>query len=197
VGGVASIDDVDHCGRGCVPRVHPIVTRRSLDVASSVVSRFDDARNPKIQQNQEPAAKFSVALRRFPTLLMSGSLIRQRNAGMLVDVAQEPNMPRSDQLRDCGYQSIVSAVDFSPQSSAALQMAAELAGQSGGHLTALYVEDASVSMGAAAAGYDKTLLRKSNLTQLRAAHGSHRPLDGFRRRPGALTLLLVTRRLPS
>ena len=161
-----------------------------------MVSRFDDARNPKIQQNQEPAAKFSVALRRFPTLLMSGSLIRQRNAGMLVDVAQEPNMPRSDQLRDCGYQSIVSAVDFSPQSSAALQMAAELAGQSGGHLTALYVEDASVSMGAAAAGYDKTLLRKSNLTQLERLT-DRIVRSTFRRRPGALTLLLVTRRLPS
>jgi len=69
-------------------------------------------------------------------------------------------MPRSDQLRDCGYQSIVSAVDFSPQSSAALQMAAELAGQSGGNLTALYVEVAEV---------------QSHST--RAAHGSHRPLD--------------------
>jgi nucleotide-binding universal stress UspA family protein len=75
-------------------------------------------------------------------------------------------MPKSDQPKDRGYQSILCAVDFSPQSSAALQMAAELAGQSGGHLTALYVEDASVSLGAAAAGYDKTLLQKSNLNQL-------------------------------
>jgi hypothetical protein len=161
-----------------------------------VVSQFDHARNPKIQQNQEPAAKFSVALRVFPTLLMSGSLIRQRNAGMLVDVAPEPNMPRSDQLRDRGYQSIVSAVDFSPQSSAALQMAAELAGQSGGHLTALYVEDASVSMGAAAAGYDKTLCGSPislNSSGSRIASSARR----FRRRIGALTLLLVTRRLPS
>jgi nucleotide-binding universal stress UspA family protein len=65
---------------------------------------------------------------------------------------QEQNMPRSDRSRDRGYQSILSAVDFSPQSSAALQMAAELAGHSGGHLTALYVEDPSVSLGAAAAG---------------------------------------------
>jgi nucleotide-binding universal stress UspA family protein len=75
-------------------------------------------------------------------------------------------MTKSDQSQDRGYQSILSAVDFSPQSSAALQMAAELTRQSGGHLTALYVEDASVSLGAAAAGYDKTLLRKSNLGQL-------------------------------
>jgi len=75
-------------------------------------------------------------------------------------------MAKRDQSEGLGYQSIVSAVDFSPQSSAALQMAAQLTRQSGGHLTALYVEDASVSLGAAAAGYDKTLLRKSNLNQL-------------------------------
>ena len=75
-------------------------------------------------------------------------------------------MPKSDRSQGRGYQSILSAVDFSPQSSAALQMAAELTRQSGGHLTALYVEDAAISLGAAAAGYDKTLLRKSNLNQL-------------------------------
>jgi nucleotide-binding universal stress UspA family protein len=75
-------------------------------------------------------------------------------------------MAKSDRSKQRGYQSILAAVDFSPQSSAALQMAAEFTRQSGGHLTALYVEDPSVGLGAAAAGYDKTLLRKSNLHQL-------------------------------
>jgi nucleotide-binding universal stress UspA family protein len=79
---------------------------------------------------------------------------------------EEQNMPKSDQSRGRGYQSVLSAVDFSPQSVAALQMAAELTRRSGGHLTALYVEDPSISLGAAAAGYDRTLLRKSNLNQL-------------------------------
>jgi nucleotide-binding universal stress UspA family protein len=93
-------------------------------------------------------------------------------------------MPNSPQSPGRGYQSILSAVDFSPQSSAALQMAAELAGQSGGHLTALYVEDVSISLGAAAAGYDKTLLRKSNLNQLerlmdRTARSTSLPLDAW------------------
>jgi nucleotide-binding universal stress UspA family protein len=45
-------------------------------------------------------------------------------------------------------------------------MASELTQRSGGHLTALYVEAPLVSSGALAAGYDKTLLRKSNLKQL-------------------------------
>ncbi|HEX7798100.1 MAG TPA: universal stress protein [Vicinamibacterales bacterium] len=93
-------------------------------------------------------------------------------------------MPKRNQFQDRGYQSILSAVDFSPQSSAALQMAAELARQSGGHLKALYVEDASVSLGAAAAGYDKTLLRKSNLNQLerlvdRIARSTSLPPDAW------------------
>jgi nucleotide-binding universal stress UspA family protein len=93
-------------------------------------------------------------------------------------------MAKSDQSQDRGYQSILSAVDFSPQSSAALQKAAELTRQSGGHLTALYVEDASVSLGAAAAGYSKTLLRKSNLKQLerlmdRIARSTNLPPDAW------------------
>lgn len=75
-------------------------------------------------------------------------------------------MAKSDRSKKRGYQSILAAVDCSPQSSAALQMAAEFTRQSGGHLTALYVEDPSVGLGAAAAGYDETLLRKSNLHQL-------------------------------
>jgi nucleotide-binding universal stress UspA family protein len=93
-------------------------------------------------------------------------------------------MAKSDRSQDGGYQSILSAVDFSPQSSAALQKAAELTRQSGGHLTALYVEDASVSLGAAAAGYDKTLLWKSNLKQLerlmdRIARSASLPPDAW------------------
>jgi nucleotide-binding universal stress UspA family protein len=65
-----------------------------------------------------------------------------------------------------GYQSVVCAVDFSPQSSAALQRAVEITRQAGRHLTALYVEDPLLVSGAAAAGYDKTLIGKTTLIQL-------------------------------
>ncbi|HKT78653.1 MAG TPA: universal stress protein, partial [Vicinamibacterales bacterium] len=65
-----------------------------------------------------------------------------------------------------GYQSILCAVDFSPQSSAALQMAALIARRCAGHLTAIYVEDPLLSTGAAAAGYDTSLIRESTLRQL-------------------------------
>src|SRR5262249_13049443 len=75
-------------------------------------------------------------------------------------------MTKSDRSKDRGYQSILSAVDFSPQSSAALQMAAELTRRSGGHLTALCVEDPLSDPGAAAVGYNKALLRKSTIKQL-------------------------------
>ena len=68
--------------------------------------------------------------------------------------------------KESGYQSILCAVDFSPQSSAALQMAVEITREAGGHLAALYVEDPLLVSGAAAAGYDKTLLGKSTLNQL-------------------------------
>jgi nucleotide-binding universal stress UspA family protein len=81
-------------------------------------------------------------------------------------LADEEYMPQRDRSKDGRYQSIVAAVDFSPQSSAALQMAAVLARRSGGHLTALCVEDPVAGSGAAAAGYDTTLLRKSTLKEL-------------------------------
>lgn len=74
-------------------------------------------------------------------------------------------MPGNDRSTNRGYQSILSAVDFSPQASAALHTAAQLTRRSGGHLTALYVESPLVSSGAPAA-YDKTALRKSNLHRL-------------------------------
>jgi nucleotide-binding universal stress UspA family protein len=57
-------------------------------------------------------------------------------------------------------------VDFSPLSSAALQLAAEIASKTGGHLTALSVEDPLLGQGAAAVGYDTALLRKSTLQNL-------------------------------
>jgi nucleotide-binding universal stress UspA family protein len=74
-------------------------------------------------------------------------------------------MAKSDRSRDRGYQSILSAVDFSPQSSAALQMAAELTRRFGGHLTVLCVDPLS-GPGAVAVGYDQKLVRKSTLRQL-------------------------------
>jgi nucleotide-binding universal stress UspA family protein len=76
-------------------------------------------------------------------------------------------MPQLARSKDRGYQSILCAVDFSLQSSAALQAAADITGRNGGHLTALSVEDPLFGAGAAASGYDPTLLRKSTLDQLR------------------------------
>jgi nucleotide-binding universal stress UspA family protein len=58
------------------------------------------------------------------------------------------------------------AVDFGARSTAALQAAAEIAVRSGGHVTALCVEDPLLGQGAAAVGYDTSLLRKSTLVQL-------------------------------
>jgi nucleotide-binding universal stress UspA family protein len=65
-----------------------------------------------------------------------------------------------------GFKSILCAVDFSLQSYAALQAAAHVAHRSGARLTALYVEDPLIGAGAAASGYNVSLLRKSTLTQL-------------------------------
>jgi nucleotide-binding universal stress UspA family protein len=64
------------------------------------------------------------------------------------------------------FQSILCAVDFSPQSTLVLQTAAEAALKSGGHLIALYVEDPVLGQGAAAAGYDMKVLRTSTLVHL-------------------------------
>jgi nucleotide-binding universal stress UspA family protein len=75
-------------------------------------------------------------------------------------------MSQGYRSKDAGYQSILCAVDFSPPSSAALQMAADIARRAGGHLTALCVEDPLIDSGAAAAGYNTTLLRTSTLKQL-------------------------------
>jgi len=64
------------------------------------------------------------------------------------------------------FRSIVCAVDFESQSTAVLQAAAEIAVRNGGHVTALCVEDPLLGQGAAAVGYDTSLLRKSTLVQL-------------------------------
>jgi nucleotide-binding universal stress UspA family protein len=65
-----------------------------------------------------------------------------------------------------GFESILCAVDFSPQSAAALQVAAGIIRRSGGRLTALCVEDPLLGAGASAVGYNTVLLRKSTLAQL-------------------------------
>lgn len=65
-----------------------------------------------------------------------------------------------------GFHSILCAVDFGPQSAAAVQAAAEIARRSDGHVTALCVEDPLLGQGAAAVGYDAALLRKSTVAQL-------------------------------
>ncbi len=75
-------------------------------------------------------------------------------------------MSNRDRPRGPGFQSMVCAVDFSPQSSAALQAAVEFVGRNGGHLTALWVENPLLDASAAAAGYSMPLLRKSTLAQL-------------------------------
>jgi nucleotide-binding universal stress UspA family protein len=66
-----------------------------------------------------------------------------------------------------GFRSILCPVDFSLPASAALEVAADVARRSGGHLTVLCVEDPLLRSGAAAAGYNTVLLRKSTLAQLR------------------------------
>ena len=64
------------------------------------------------------------------------------------------------------FRSILCAVDFGPPSTAALQVAADIAVRSGGRVTALCVEDPLLGQGAAAVGYDTSLLRKATLVQL-------------------------------
>jgi nucleotide-binding universal stress UspA family protein len=64
------------------------------------------------------------------------------------------------------FESVLCAVDFTPPSSAALQAAAGVVSRSGGHLTALCVEDPLLGAGASAVGYNTTLLRKSTIAQL-------------------------------
>ena len=69
------------------------------------------------------------------------------------------------------------AVDFGAPSMAALQTAAEIAVRSGGRLTALYVEDPLLGQGAAAVGYNASLLRKSTIRELqRLLHRVARPI---------------------
>jgi nucleotide-binding universal stress UspA family protein len=74
-----------------------------------------------------------------------------------------------------GFESVLCAVDFSPQSSAALQVAAGIVRRSGGHLTALCVEDPLLGAGASAVGYNTVLLRKSTLAQLQQLVGRVAP----------------------
>jgi nucleotide-binding universal stress UspA family protein len=64
------------------------------------------------------------------------------------------------------FKSVLCAVDFSPQSDAALQAAGQVARACGGHLTVLNVEDPLLSAGAAAGGYDTAYLKKSTLARL-------------------------------
>jgi nucleotide-binding universal stress UspA family protein len=66
-----------------------------------------------------------------------------------------------------GFETILCAVDFSPQSYAALRTAVRLARANGGRLTVLYVEDPLLGSGAAASGYDTALLQKTNVVRLR------------------------------
>ena len=75
-------------------------------------------------------------------------------------------MAQPGRSRTVGFRSILCAVDFGPQSTAALQAAAGIAVRSGGHLTALSVEDPLLGQGAAAVGYNTRLLRKATLVQL-------------------------------
>ena len=66
-----------------------------------------------------------------------------------------------------GFESILCAVDFSPQSSVALEVAADLTSRGAGHLTALYAEIFSLlDVSAVAMGYSTVLMRKSTVTQL-------------------------------
>jgi nucleotide-binding universal stress UspA family protein len=106
-------------------------------------------------------------------------------------------MAKRNQFRNRVYQSIVSAVDFSPQSSAALQMAAELAGQSGGHLTALYVEDASVSLGGLRPGTTKRFCGSPISINSSDSWTESRARRVFHLTPGVLKLLSVSPQRPS
>jgi len=64
------------------------------------------------------------------------------------------------------FQSILCPVDFSTTSRVALQHAVAIAGQTGGHLTAMYADDPMLAA-AAAAGYNHQLLTKQTTTALR------------------------------
>ena len=66
-----------------------------------------------------------------------------------------------------GFGAVLCAVDFSPLSTSAMRTAMEIAGQSGGRVTALCVEDPLLGQGAAAVGYDTAQLRRSTIAQLR------------------------------
>ena len=112
--------------------------------------------------------------------------MRNRTAGIAVAAPRgERLMRKRERSRTPSFKSILSAVDFSLQSYAALQKAVQIARRSGGRLTALCVEDALISAGAAASGYDGALLRKSTLAQLerlmeRMAKPSHLNRDAWK-----------------
>ena len=72
----------------------------------------------------------------------------------------------AERTKTSGFKSILCAVDFSLQSYAALQTAVQILQRRGGHLTVLCVEDPLIDAGAAASGYDTSLMRKSTLAQL-------------------------------
>jgi nucleotide-binding universal stress UspA family protein len=72
----------------------------------------------------------------------------------------------AERTKTSGFKSILCAVDFSLQSYAALQTAVQILQRRGGHLTVLCVEDPLIDAGAAASGYDTSLIRKSTLAQL-------------------------------
>lgn len=78
--------------------------------------------------------------------------------------------------------SILCAVDFGPQSRAALRSALDLARREGGHVTALHVGNLLFETRAAATGYDTERLRASTLAELRRFVG--RLAKGSRVRSG-------------
>lgn len=75
-------------------------------------------------------------------------------------------MPASKGHVTDGFRSIVCAVDFSLPSYAAVDEAVRIAVTGGGHVTVVCVEDPLTNSGAAASGYDVSLLRRTTLNQL-------------------------------
>lgn len=86
--------------------------------------------------------------------------------------------------------SVLSAVDFSKQSSMALQYAAAIVTRSKGRLIVLYVNEPLLMAGAAAAAYDARKLTEDSRKQLQRF--VERALDGSGLRLSSVTCLVKT-----
>jgi len=99
-------------------------------------------------------------------------------------------MAISPRLVTGGLRSIVCAVDFSLPSYAALKQAVLVAKTGGRQLTVVCVEDPLTSSGAAASGYDVSLVRQSTLRQLKRLVARTATAAGLKRDQWSVDVLL-------